>query len=91
MLFCKRLGPFKTPGVYGFSHGGLSPQETIIPFLKWSVSSNKEDGLLVSVTNKSDLKDVTGDIYAIKLMAESNTDDLFTYGQKNYLHVFCWQ
>lgn len=86
--FAKRLGPFKTPGVYGFSHGGLSPQETIIPFLKWSVGSNKADGLLVSITNKSDLKDVTGDIYAIKLMAESNTDDLFHSERKIILMFF---
>jgi hypothetical protein len=80
--FAKRLSPFKTPGVYGFSHGGISPQETIIPFLKWSDSANKQEGLQVSISNKSDLKDVTGDLYGIKLTAKSNADDLFTLNRK---------
>jgi hypothetical protein len=47
--FAKRLGPFKSPGVYGFSHGGLSPQETIIPFLKWSNENNIQDQLQVMI------------------------------------------
>lgn len=86
--FAKRLGPFKTPGVYGFSHGGLSPQETIIPFLKWSNDSNKEEGLMVSISNKLDLKEVTGDNYAIKLKASSNSNDLFTANRKIMLFFF---
>lgn len=86
--FSKRLGPFKTPGVYGFSHGGLSPQETIIPFLKWSNTTNSEDELNVVISNKSDLKEVTGDLYAIKLSATSELDDLFTLTRKIVLLFF---
>ena len=80
--FSKRLGPFKTPGVYGFSHGGLTPQETIIPFLKWSNNSNEKESLQVKISNKSDLKEVTGALYALKLKADSPTDSLFTNERK---------
>jgi hypothetical protein len=86
--FAKRLGPFKTPGVYGFSHGGLSPQETIIPFLKWSRNTNKVEGLLVSIENKADLKEVTGENYSIKLKTSSQINDLFTSNRKIILMFF---
>lgn len=86
--FSKRLGPFKTPGVYGFSHGGFTPQETIIPFLKWSNSKNEKDVLQVMISNKSDLKEVTGELYALKLKAESLTDSLFTSERKIILLFF---
>jgi hypothetical protein len=71
--FAKRLGPFKTPGVYGFSHGGFSPQETIIPFLKWSNVKDTQDQLQVSISNKNDLSDVTGNLFAVKIKASVST------------------
>ena len=86
--FAKRLGPFKTPGVYGFSHGGLSPQETIIPFLKWTNESDDNELLDVQITNKVDLKDVTGDLFAIKLKGNSSSDNLFSAERKVILMFF---
>jgi hypothetical protein len=86
--FARRLGPFKTPGVYGYSHGGWSPQETIIPFMKWSRSDRQLNALQVSITNKRDLEEVTGDIYAIKLKAESEADDLFSSERKVVILFF---
>lgn len=71
--FAKRLGPFKTPGVYGFSHGGLSPQETIIPFLKWSNVQVSQDQLQVFISNKAELADVTGNLFSVKLKASAST------------------
>lgn len=71
--FAKRLGPFKTPGVYGFSHGGLSPQETIIPFLKWSNVKVSQDELQVSILNKAELADVMGNLFALKIKASAST------------------
>ena len=41
--------------------------ETLIPFFKWSNSAPNEELLEVTITNKRDLKDVTGNLYAIKL------------------------
>jgi hypothetical protein len=86
--FAKRLSPFKTPGVYGFSHGGLSPQETIIPYLKWSNSNASQQVLDVSITNKADLNEVAGDLYQIKLHAESPSEDLFSSVRKIVLYFF---
>ncbi len=86
--FAKRLGPFKTPGVYGYSHGGLSPQETVIPFMKWGRSDQLANALQVFISNKRDLEEVTGDIYAIKLKAKSNKDDLFSSERKVVILFF---
>ena len=88
IYFAKRLGPFKSPGVYGFSHGGMAPQETIIPFLKWSKAKNTEAALMVTILNKEDLKEVTGDLYSVKLKAESSADNLFTTNRKLILMFF---
>jgi len=86
--FAKRLGPFKTPGVYGFSHGGISPQETIIPYLKWTNESNDNELLGVQITNKIDLKDVNGDLFTIKLKGDSVSDTLFSAERKIVLMFF---
>ncbi len=86
--FAKRLGPFKTPGVYGFSHGGFSPQETIVPFLKWSNIPTRHESLEIYFSNKEDLKEVTGDLFAIKLNTRSAKQDLFTVERKIILLFF---
>ncbi|MDG4950735.1 hypothetical protein NLM59_07345 [Weeksellaceae bacterium KMM 9724] len=86
--FSKRLGPFKTPGVYGFSHGGISPQETLIPYLKWTNTGTQEDLLEVVISNKSDLKDITGNIYSIKLKGNAEADNLFAMQRKVFLMFF---
>jgi len=86
--FAKRLGPFKTPGVYGYSHGGLSPQETIIPFMQWTRKVQNKNALRVFIANKQDLKEVTGDWYGIKLKGESASKDLFSAERKIVLLFF---
>jgi hypothetical protein len=86
--FAKRLGPFKTTGVYGFSHGGLSPQETIIPFLKWSNDNNMQDQVQVIIANKKDLNDVTGDLFSIVLKATSAATGLFSSERKVMILFF---
>lgn len=86
--FAKRLGPFKTPGVYGFSHGGVSPQETIIPFLKWSNNNNTHDKVQVLIANKGDLSDVTGDLFSIVLKATSTASSLFSSERKVIILFF---
>ena len=86
--FAKRLGPFKTPGVYGYSHGGISPQETIIPFLKWSNENNTNEQLQVVVSNKNELNDVTGDLFSIALKTISTEASLFSTERKVLLLFF---
>lgn len=86
--FAKRLGPFKTPGVYGYSHGGIAPQETIIPFLKWSNENNTSEQLQVVVSNKNELNDVTGDLFSIALKATTTEASLFSTERKVMLLFF---
>jgi hypothetical protein len=86
--FSKRLGPFKTPGVYGFSHGGLSPQETLIPYFKWSKRDDGKSELEVEIENKEELESVTGDCYIIKLRGVGKANDLFTAERKVILLSF---
>lgn len=86
--FAKRLGPFITPGVYGFSHGGLSPQETIVPYLHWSNTNTDIETLQVFISNSSELNEVTGNLFAIKIKAKSSSNDLFTTERKIVLLFF---
>ena len=86
--FAKRLGPFKTPGVYGYSHGGMSPQEIIIPFLKWSSGNNKPEQLQIIIANKNELKDVTGDLFSIGLKATASDSGLFSTERKVLILFF---
>ena len=86
--FAKRLGPFKTPGVYGFSHGGISPQETIVPYFKWTNRDSSTDLLSVAISNKADLKNITGNFYAIKLNGYSDSTSLFATERKVFLIFF---
>lgn len=88
LYFSKNINPFKTPGLYGFSHGGLSPQEVITPYFSWERSGPSITSLLVSVKNKEDLKSVTGELFSIKLQADKGTEDLFSLERKVYLVFF---
>ncbi len=65
LYFSKTMNPFKTPGVYGFSHGGISPQELITPFFCWEPSDVQIQTLKVSIQNKEDLKSVSGELYRV--------------------------
>lgn len=87
LYFSKATKPFKTPGVYGFSHGGLTPQELITPCFCFE-SSAKEEKLEITIQNKSDLKSVTGDLFTLKLKAEKSGDNLFTVQRKCHLLFF---
>ena len=86
--FAKRLGPFKTPGVYGFSHGGIAPQETLVPFLRWSNNKSEEEQLSIHISNKSALKEITGNLYAVKLQSNASRNSLFALERKVILIFF---
>jgi hypothetical protein len=86
--FARRMGPFKTPGVYGYSHGGFSPQEVIVPYFMWSPEKSEINQVNVFISNKIDLKGVPGDLYVITLKAESPASDLFSVERKVALLFF---
>lgn len=88
-IYCaKNINPFKTPGLYGFSHGGVSPQELVTPYYCWERSSGLATSLSLNIENKEDLKDVTGELFSIKVQADKGDGDLFSMERKIYLVFF---
>jgi hypothetical protein len=73
--------PFKSKGVYGFSHGGFTPQEIVIPKFVFKKHSSSCAGLEVAIINKNELSDVTGNLFSIKIQSGSYTD-MFTASRK---------
>ena len=88
LYFAKNMNPFKTAGVYGFSHGGLAPQELITPYFCWQRGADLTPQLTVTIQNKADLKSVTGELFQIKLQADSKEADVFSINRKVYLVFF---
>jgi hypothetical protein len=88
LYFSRNINPFKTPGLYGFSHGGVSPQELVTPYFCWERSGASAASLSVSIENKGDLKDVTGELFSIKIQSDKDADDFFSMDRKIYLVFF---
>jgi hypothetical protein len=88
LYFSTTMSPFKTVGAYGFSHGGPAPQELITPFICWENTNVDANNLSVSIANKNDLSCVTGELYSIKIQADTIENDLFSLERKVYLVFF---
>ena len=78
----KNHRPFKSKGVYGFSHGGFTPQEIIIPNFVFSKETLTAKGLEINILNKKELNEVTGELFGLKLQAAGKVDDLFSASRK---------
>lgn len=74
--------PFKSKGIYGFSHGGFTPQEIIIPKFVFRKVKSTASSLEVAIINKKELAEVTGELFGIKLQAASSAPDLFSPNRK---------
>lgn len=89
LYFSKNMNPFKTPGLYGFSHGGLAPQELVTPYFCWERTGSIIESLDMSISNKADLASVTGELYQLKLKTGKGVDgNVFTADRKVYLVFF---
>jgi len=73
--------PFKSKGMYGYSHGGFTPQEIIIPSFVFKKQSSSTSNLEVSIINKKELSEVTGELFEIRLQSGSSAD-LFASSRK---------
>jgi hypothetical protein len=85
--YAKTDKPFKTTGRYGYSHGGFTPQECIIPAYELNIETNNM-ALGVTISNKKELKAVTGNYFTVKLLAEGCESDLFRSERKVKLLLF---
>jgi hypothetical protein len=88
LYFSRNLNPFKTPGTYGFAHGGLAPQELVTPYFCWEQESDGMGELSVVISNKADLASVAGELYQIKLSADNGEGNMFTLERKVLLLFF---
>jgi len=80
--------PFRSKGSYGFSHGGFTPQEIIIPKFTFRKGKAATSGLEVTISNTKELTEVTGDYFAIKLQADSKLIDLFASQRKVQILIY---
>ena len=84
----KNHRPFKSKGVYGYSHGGFTPQEIIIPKFRFTKQKAATSSLLISITNKQDLSDVSGEFFVVKLEASKSGVDLFAAQRKVQIRLY---
>ena len=87
----RTMNPFKTPGVYGYAHGGASPQELITPYFFWECSKDNSNTLDVHIQNKASLVSITGEIFPITLQAGKGSGDFFSFERKVILVFFSGQ
>jgi len=85
LYFSKNLNPFKTPGLYGFSHGGLSPQELITPYFCWERNKDLTESLNIIIDNKESLNSCTGELYQIIIKSDKGSEGLLSARRKVYL------
>jgi hypothetical protein len=80
--------PFKSKGVYGYSHGGFTPQEIIIPKFRFLKLKAQTSQLEVFISNKKDLKDVPSELFVLKLEAAKSATDLFGAQRKVQVKLY---
>jgi hypothetical protein len=84
----KNHRPFKSVGGYGFAHGGLTPQEVIIPNFVFENQREPVEGLKVEIQNKHELSEVVGENFGLKVKAAESTGDLFSANRKIQVLLF---
>ena len=84
----KKHRPFKSKGVYGFSHGGFTPQEIIIPKFKFFKPKLQTSQLEVYISNKSALNEVTGEFFVLRCDAPRAPYDLFAGTRKLQIKLY---
>ena len=82
MYFAKSPHPFKSPGTYGFSHGGLTPQELIVPFFKFEKEFSDYSTLPVNIVNSDELKSVVGNNFKVTIKSGPHSGDFFGKSRK---------
>jgi hypothetical protein len=80
--------PFKSKGVYGFSHGGFTPQEIVIPNFVFKKIQEVNKGLNVEIVNNKELAEVTGELFGIKLQAATSSGNLFSASRRIQIMLY---
>jgi len=85
IYFAKSHHPFKTIGAYGFAHGGLTPQELIVPFLQVEKIKSVYNKLKVEIGNKDQLNGIVGDV--MKVVIRSGTAEGEIFAQNRQIQI----
>ncbi|MCF8000483.1 MAG: PglZ domain-containing protein [Halanaerobiales bacterium] len=72
VYYPKGVDPIKSKQQYGFAHGGITPQEILLPHLIFKKESSSS--LDVEIVNKEQLKDIGASSFSIKFKAEEESD-----------------
>ena len=72
IYYPKGIDPVKSARQYGFAHGGITPQEILLPHLVIKKESSSQLG--VNIENKKQLKNIGATSFNIKLKAEEDAD-----------------
>jgi len=87
LYFAKSMSPFKTTGAYGYSHGGICPQEILIPHLKVKgMKQSSINQLDVKILNKKQLLSIVGNNFTIEIKAASSDGLLFNNKRNIEIH-----
>ena len=79
--------PFVTRGAYGYAHGGFTPQECIIPVYELT-KKNDDFTFGIAISNKNELRNITGNYFTVKLKADRCDESLFTQKRKIKVMLF---
>ena len=79
--------PFVTRGAYGYAHGGFTPQECIIPVYEL-IKKNDDFTFGIAISNKNELRNITGNYFTVKLKADRCDESLFTQKRKIKVMLF---
>ena len=88
LYFAPTDKPFVSRGAYGYAHGGLTPQECIIPHYCFYKDQTEVCGCKITITNKEELKAVTGNYFTVKLKAEGDISNLFASSRKIKVQLY---
>ncbi len=80
--------PFKSKGKYGYSHGGFTPQEVVIPNFVFRKQESAIPGLKVTIINKKELLTVVGNLFVLKIQAASSAPNMFAVNRKVKTMIF---
>ena len=72
IYYPKGTDPVKSKQQYGFAHGGITPQEILLPHLIFKKESSSK--LKVFIENKEQLKNIGAQSFAVKLKSEEDAD-----------------
>ncbi len=78
--FAKSSRPFSSTGKYGYAHGGLAPQEVVIP--NFVFTYERANQLAITIVNKEELREVAGDVVCVRISSGDEAVDVLSFQRR---------